>query len=234
MKTKLRPLVPLLALVLTAPLAGCGKEEGYESTPTAKVDMLSIDEANSLPIMPLTEGNQWVYTVTIGNQRIDTELTVQDVRQNSGGTTATIRVASSGAPPQTSEWRLDATGLYQLTAGFDGEPFQPPQLLVKLPIEIGDMYEQDCNGRWPTGGSGDFHVKSRVIGFQEVDTGIGRLSAVAIESLTTWENEGVQFAAAGMTWWTPGIGFVRQRQEIPLPTGNFMAVYRLQSHSLKN
>ncbi|MCH7903622.1 MAG: hypothetical protein IH944_03540 [Armatimonadetes bacterium] len=234
MKTKLYSLIPLLTLVFAAPLAGCGKKDGYESKRIAKVAVLTIEEANSLPIMPLAKGNQWVYSVTVGNQRIETELIVQDVRQDSGATLATIGVASTGSLSQTSDWKLDASGLYQLTAGAEGELFVPPQLLVKLPIIIGDEYEQDCNGRWPTGGSGDFQVKSRVVGVQEVDTGVGRLSAIAIESLTTWENEGIQYGATGMTWWVPGIGFVRQRQEIALPSGNFVATYRLQSHSLKN
>ena len=239
MKTKPYSLIPLLTLVFIAPLAGCGKEDGYVSSKTPEVEVLTIEATNSLPIMPLANGNQWVYTLTIGNQKIETELSVQDVRHDSGATTATIKVASTGSQAQTPEWKLDATGLYQLSAGVDGELFVPPQLLVKLPIKFGEEYEQTCNGLWPTRGSGEiqsgeFHVKSRVLGPQEVDTGIGRLSAIAIESLTTWVNDGVPYAAAGMTWWVPGIGFVRQRVEIASPSGSFVAIYRLQSYSLKN
>jgi hypothetical protein len=218
-----------------APLAllGCGKSASYTPKPATKVKEVAVNPGDEAKLFPLVEGNQWVYTVETQEGAFELTLKVTSVRKEGTTTNATITSATPGRDPVPSEWRVDSTGIYQISDGA-ARVFDPPQLLVAFPLEKGVEKTQTVNGPFPLGGgTGTMQMRAKYVGVQQVDTDMERLSAAAVESVTTWQTENGQAASRGLTWWTPGIGFVRQRQEVAMGQGRAVVLMKLKSYSFK-
>jgi len=68
-------------------------------------------------------------------------------------------------------------------------------------------------------------------GIQECDTAMGRMQAVAIETRWTWGTGQKQGGAVSTTWWKPGVGIVRFRQEIGVQGQTGVQLFRLKSYT---
>jgi hypothetical protein len=124
---------------------------------------------------------------------------------------------------------MDPTGIYQVSDGPDRK-FDPPQLIFPFPATRYEMREMKSTGPLPSG-AGEFSLAVKYIGPQEVDTDMGRMSALAVESVTSWTTPEGPARSIAVTWWVPGIGFVRQRQEIITQAGSGVIVMKIKSHS---
>jgi len=225
-------LFTIVALALTL---GCSKSKGYEPKAVDEIPVVSVATGQESSLAPLAVGNQWVYTMEQGANKGEITMKVEDVQQVDGGTNATIGVYPSASqsntvPSQKMDWRVDSSGIFQLTTGSD-TVYDPPQLLVPFPLEEGVEHEISGSGGRPFGGPGAYTATIKVLGPQEVDTESDRMSAIAIQSTTQWETAEGPAASVTITWWRPDIGFVRQKQEIRTQNGTVVSLLKLKSHS---
>jgi hypothetical protein len=220
-------------VVFPVVLAGCGSSDGYTAKPAKKVADVSFKSGDEASLMPLTVGNQWVYTIESSQGTAEMTLKVTEVTKEGDATLATMTATMSGSPATLTGWRVDSTGIYQVTDG-PTRKFEPPQLLVAFPLELNKEHKRTVTGPHPFGNTtGSMETTVKYVGPQHVDIDGDRIAAMAVESVTTWQSASGPASSRGMTWWTPGVGFVRQRQEVGVGQGRAVVVMKLKSHSFK-
>ena len=207
-------------------LVGCGAGSGYSPKKSVPVEVAAVKPGLEDSLLPLKVGNQWVYTVTAGNTSREMTLKVTEVAKRGGATFAKLATSTLGGRSAVSEWKLDASGIYQVSTN-GKDKFSPPQLLVPFPLRSSSEVKVDTTGPLPTGRVARQIGSLRVLGTQETDTDIGRFSGFAVLSELTWEDS----SSSSVSWWTPGIGFVRQRQEIRGSKGATVILMKLKSYS---
>ena len=226
----------IVALAAALVLAGCGESQEYVPKKVSKVTPIDLLEVDVSSIMPLQIGNQWVYSVQGGGRSFDITIEVVSVEQVGGATIAVIEVNDGQGDIQPNSWRVDDTGVYQLSAR-DNLPYDPPQQLVQFPIVEGAKFSFEGTGPLPVDGDGAYRTEATVLGVQEIDTALGatagRMSAIAVQSKTTWQTEAGSNFSRATAWWVPGIGFVRQMQEFRTPGGSGTVLLKLKSYSFK-
>ena len=217
-------ILPVLLVV------GCKGGDTYTAKPAKKIEPAKVAAGEEAKLYPLTLGTQWVYATESGG-RID-EMTVKviGIRQEGGATVATLSTTLVNQTPQTVEVRMDSTGIYQTTAP-KGGTYNPPQPLLTFPLET-ETKTYQMTGPLPVGDqSGPLKLTLKYIGPQEVDTDMGRMSALAVESVMSWTTPDGQAQTYAMSWWAPGIGFVRQRIETTMPQGSQVTLMKLKTYS---
>ncbi len=220
-------------VVIPVALSGCGSSGGYTPKPAKKVADVALKPGDEASLIPLKVGNQWVYEIESSEGTSELTLKVSDVKQEGDVTLATMTATVSGSPATMTSWRVDKTGIYQVSDG-PTRVFDPPQLLVPFPLELNSLRKTKLTGPFPFGGTtGPMDSSVKYIGPQHVDIAGARIAAVAVESVTTWQSENGPAASRGMTWWTPGVGFVRQRQEVGVGQSRAVVIMKLKSHSFK-
>ncbi len=220
-------------IVVPVALAGCGSSDGYTAKPAKKVADVSFKPGDEASLMPLKVGNQWVYTIESAQGSSELTLKVSEVKVEGDATNATMIATMSGSPSSPTAWRVDKTGIYQVSDG-PNRTFDPPQLLVAFPLELNKEHKRTTKGPHPFGETvGSMETMVKYVGPQDVDVDGDRIAAMAVESVTTWQSATGPAASRGMTWWTPGVGFVRQRQEVGVGQGRAVVVMKLKSHSFK-
>ncbi|MCH8978480.1 MAG: hypothetical protein IH945_04465 [Armatimonadetes bacterium] len=226
----------IIALAAALLLAGCGKGGVYVPKPLPPVPVVQIKAGEQRSIMPLQKGNQWVYTMESRGQSRDITIEVLSVESSGDATIALIAVNDGQGDVQVNTWRVDSTGVYQVTAR-QNLLYDPPQLLIPFPIEKGHEFKSEGTGPLPVGGEGSYVTVGKVLGPQQIDTAMGetagRMSAIAVQSVTTWETDEGKNVSRATSWWVPGIGFVRQMQEFSTPAGSGAVLLKLKSYSFK-
>lgn len=224
----------LLFLIPLALALGCGKDDEYQPKKTQEVPVAKFAAGEEAKLVPLAVGNQWVYTMIRSGERSELTLKVESIQQTPDGKEATIGVYPSDSntvvPTQTMVWRVTDTGVYQITTGTE-TVYDPPQLLIPFPPDEKADFEHEGTGGRPVGGPGEYQSTIKVLGAQPIDTDNGRMSGFAIHSITSWESEVGPAVASTMTWWSPGIGFVRQIQEVRTSEQTIKVLLKLKSHS---
>ena len=218
--------------------AGCGHGGGsaYQPKPVPKVEAVAVKEGIEQNLLPLDEGNQWTYTVSVtaiaGGRRLGGEkeqtFKVAKVEPQGDGKKATFELWLDGKLSDRQVWLVNSKGIFQVATGLDLKPFTSPQPVIFFPVTPGATF--DWNGNTPQGAS---VVKSKVLGPQEVDTDSGRVSAIAVSSnsqITTSKGKG---SSSSTIWLCPGTGIVRFVQQETSGSRVGQIVMRLKSHSLK-
>ena len=210
MKSVLPPL--LLAL-----LVGCrNPTPGYTPVPPAPIPQVSVKEVRSpLALMPLDLGNQWTYSLRA--QSFQAEESLGEVEQTvdyrvtrvapDGATTLVLE--QGGKPLDEQVWKSTGGGLYQLSSGTRGVPFEPAQPLALLPLTDGRKFTWEGRGQIGENLVGRSRMASEIFAPQNVDTAIGTLSAVPIVTRTDYDGGHIE----NTSWFRPGIGLIRLRQE---------------------
>ena len=236
-------------------LTGCGtsgKTDTYKPKAQEKVAPVTIVPGQEADILPLKAGNTWVFegettqTTGQGNRSSKTEVSfrVAQVVDTPEGKEATIEVTADGTLSDRMKWTMGPTGLYQVSGSIrdsKGSPlkeskFEPAIPLVPFPIKTGSEVKAVSSGIRPGAGVGPFQSKVSTEGIQEVDTAMGRFSALSSSSESTYKDKGISFRSATAVFWTPKVGIVRYLQEVVATnaegkTISSNSVLRLKSHS---
>lgn len=231
------------ASLLAAVLIGCGSGAGggYTPKPVPKVAEFKLNPGDEKTLFPLVKDNQWVYASNIivqqGQQQAtnNVELTfvVKNVVDVGNGKKATIEISSEGKVTERQAWLVNDKGIYQVTAGKDSTVFDPIQPAVAFPPEAGREFKWEGKGLIPGGSYGVSRSVGKVLGPQEVDTDLGRMSALAVENTQTWTLNGKRGEARSTVWWAPKIGIVRFVQEIATDQIQARQTLKLKSKSIK-
>lgn len=241
----------MLAGMAALTLFGCGRgESGYTPQPAAAVEEASVAPGSEAKLFPLTVGNRWTFEQTVAAQAAtgqaaaeDREVTfqVKSVTPVDGGTAAEVEIIDeNGVIVDVTNWRVTSEGIYQTAAGTGDNrgSFDPPQPIVRFPIEQGNSFEYSGRGPRPAGGAGNFTSRGTVLGPQPVDTAMGPISAIAVEIRSTFmvpddNGQMVEVQSESTTWWAPDVGLVRITQVIVGPGGRQLSLFRLKDYTLQ-
>lgn len=242
-------------LTLTAALLaiGCGKggdaavkpEAGPEKTPEAAP---SAEAAINSPadLVDFKIGDQWVYTMdqalqtAEGNQEFKLEMTMKvlNVEEKEGSTVATLETTSTDSVSgqvlgrDILSWELSDKGLYQTAVANGDETYSPPLPLVPLPLVDGQGVEHTGTGpREGTDKPGPFQAELRHVGWQEVDTDMGRMRAYAIDGIRKFTVNQIPVTSVITLWVAPGHGIVRALSETSTQESRVTVLRRLKSHT---
>lgn len=217
----MKSVLPCLALLATV---GCRNHApGYTPVAPVVVEPVKLAEVKSpLALMPLDLGNQWSFTLTaetyqkeklLGSAKVAVEYRVSTVRPDGS---ALLVLRQEGQTVDQQVWRSTADGLYQVASGLKSVPYVPQQPLALVPLAPGQKYQWQGSAPDPNGSVVQASMTSLVLAPQNVDTGLGPLSAVPIESVTKYPRS----VARSTSWFRPGVGLVRLRQETTKKDGS--------------
>lgn len=224
-------------------IAGCGDKQANTVPKQApKVIATEVPAGQEMTLFPMVVGNQWIYNVESalqtpqGSKSATQEATfrISEVKPFHDGKTCTLEVIAAGKVTEKSSWSIDSKGIYQNTAGTPPVPYNPPQPVMTFPPKKGSKFTWSGVGKRNVGANGPIKANSTILGPQEVDTDMGRMSAIAVETRATWSDKNVEYQMASTVWWAPGVGIVRYLQVVGSKDGTSSVLLRLKSHSLKS
>lgn len=236
-------LAPLCLLVIGCS-GGATNGSSAEGKGVSEIPKASVAPGQEATLFPLTLGSQWTYSGEQGTMIPGQapfggsgELTrkVTKVEKSPKGAVSTVDVYAGTKQTNRLRFRTDATGIYLLSISLKDTPFSTPQPLLTFPLEKDKVTHWKGHGVLPIGMTGDMETATKFSGIQEVDTASGRVSAYTIESTTTFKVKGTDGVCLSVEWFKPGIGIVRDRQEIRVGNGNLgsSATLRLKSSIVK-
>lgn len=214
-----------VAAMSLAVVVGCQKSEQPALRQTVSGGSVA-QSGKERDLFPLKKGNQWVYVVESGNTTQEMTMRVTSVSEKDGVVTATITSTGSSGKEVASQWQVKKDGVFQVSTG-PKAAFDPPQLVLPFPAKEGQERPVTTTGPVSTGGIAKQTGTIRILGSQEADTAMGRMSGVVAVTKTKWG----EYSSESMTWWSPGVGFVRQTQSVSGPKGNMSVVVKLKSYS---
>lgn len=241
-----------LAALAVSGCTGGNKTDTYKSKAPEKITPVTIVAGQEAELFPVKTGNTWVYTgettqnTPQGSRSSKSEVTfrVTNVVETPQGKIATIEVTTDGVLSNRIKWRVGPTGIYQISQSVRDKaegpirdvPFEPPVPIVPFPVKHGSEITATAKGIRPGATVGAFKSKVLVEGVQEVDTEMGRFSALSTTSVASYEEKGIKFETASGAFWAPKVGVVRYIQEIAAmnPQGkviNSSSILRLKSHT---
>lgn len=231
MKRCLPILLPTLVLA-----AGCGrlKPGTYTPTPPPKVEPVENKVTESNEVMPLHEGNQWSFELRIENYANGKAVggATQNVSYrvaSVNGNRAVLVLEQDGKVIDRQDWETTADGIYQTSSGLQKTPYSPPQPAAPLPLENGKRMKWTGKGLM-SDGSVDFgKADLEVLSPQAVDTGVGTLSAIPVTTVTTYGKTRCE----NTTWFRPGIGLIRLRQDTISKDRQSIVLLTLTNYALK-
>jgi hypothetical protein len=231
-------------IVIAAVLAvGCNSAPaGYKTKKTDPVKPAEKLQPGDPSFLPLREANSWTYTMRQAlrrpdaeTQTLESEITfrVAKVQQSGDRTSATIEVVRNGKVEDRQVWTATPKGLYQTAMGLNSVAFQPPQPMALAPLEPGARAKVTSRGMAPNGRVGTNQVELTVLATQVVDTGQGRMEAFPVNSLNRFTTPQGTGASEVTSFFHPGIGIVRYRQEVGFKQAAITSVLTIKSYSVK-
>lgn len=234
--------IPLVCSALAIGLAGCNSQPKKAEYVPQEVETISVPEFKTgmeSDLFPFKIGNQWTYDAEISFIPADApaqpmvkkllRFRCTQVVKTPRGIRANLEVVMDDKVNEVQEWLMNEEGLYQTAVGYPPKPFNPPQPAFRIPLEAGATYNWKGTGFRPDGKMGPLSTESKILAPQQVDTALGSVQALPIETRTKFEGG----AAVSTTWWAPTVGIVRYRQEAITKEGVGVQVMRLRSKSLK-
>lgn len=234
-----------LVMALCALGVGCRgaktANNGYVPEPPPAPEALVIPKDDEAKLMPLIEGSVWTYdienTLLVTGRPSETSkgvLTYRVVKVTRDGTDskALLELSQDGQVLDRQDWVFRPTGIYQASGGPKRIPYDPPQPVALFPLEKATTFRWKGTGTGPDGSVGRLTTKSRVLPSQRVDSGQGTYNALPIETTTEF-NTRIKGKSTSVTYFKPGIGILRYRQEIDLGDRAAVATMRLRSYVVK-
>jgi len=229
-------LLTLTAGAVLLALAGCSSKSAYVPKPVAKIPEASVKAGEEASLWPMQVGNQWIYEAETsaqtaqgsGSQKAEVTFKVSKSETSNGVTNAVIDIINDGQTVDQTGWRIDSKGIYQTSSNKLKSAYNPPQPLVTFPITTGKEFSHKGVGPVPMGGIGQQSTEGKVLGPEEIDTAAGRMSAIAVQTTTTFTKDGKSAASVTTLWLVPGKGLVRYRQETRAGQTAAVQLFRLK------
>ena len=232
-------LATVLAILF---IAGCSsKSADYKPLTSETIPPATITPGNEASTMPLDKGNQWTFDVETvralsGVKTQPTQFqvtwTVTESQQTPNGTKATIVSSQGGKNEHSTVWLVNSKGIYQLEDGTPLIKYDPPLPVLLFPAKPHTAF--DYKGAGPTGfgDSGPHQSHDTILESQVVDTSMGQMSAIPVESEGTVTAKGRVGKSVQTVYFAPGIGIVRMRQEAVAGDQGYIVLMKLKSKSL--
>jgi hypothetical protein len=220
-------------------LAGCGSS-GYVPKKQPEVAPLSEAGLTADVLLPLKPGSAWTYRVdTIIQNRsgVQPETGVMELRvakyvKNGDVTKATLEFVRDKKVVDEQEWRIDKTGIYQISSGTTRTKFSSPVPFLITPLVKDKITRWNGTGYTVLQKVGKISSSLRLRGPEVVDTSLGKKSGIAVETLTEFTVGTVKGNTVSTTWFEPKVGIIRLRQAVTLPTGSVTTTLSLSKAPL--
>ena len=233
-----------LIIVFGIALVGCGNSGPKPVAKTPDVAEVKVTPQNQLTLFPLVEGNSWTYVMEVSaesvnqpKQTLKAEIVykVTKVTKNSADSAkVTLSVMQDGKMQDEQEWGYDSKGIFQISAKASKIAFSPKQPVIRFPVKDQDTYKWDGSGQTPVGKLGTMKYGFKNDGMQTVDTEMGQMNALFIQSGGSFKvTNGIEGKVIMNAWYTPGIGLARFRQVIYVKGANSTITLRLKSYNVK-
>lgn len=226
---KLLTIGCIAALAAALSLAGCGKSDDKSvAGPAPKIEKFP-ESTKISELFPTTVGAQSAFKPTTGTGEMT--LKVTDVQDMGGTKSVTVDVFQNGDKSDTIKWRVSDEGIFQETAR-NGKPYNPPQPVVGPAVNDTKQVDYNGNGPYPSVNkdepvAGPLKGILRNRGIEVVDTGMGQIEALAVESIYQYSAGKNTYRVSNVTWFAPKYGIVRMLQQTQRSDG------QTQSFSMK-
>ena len=225
---------------------GCGSS-GTNSSPigkTPEIKRAKITTENQRSLLPLAEGNTWTYsleaTADIAGQPKKSasgtvEYRISKVFKDSPTSVRAIMDVYQGdKKTDEQEWGVDDKGISQISVKPTRQAFSTRQIIIRFPVKDQDSYRWEGTGITAVGRPGSMRLAFKNDGTQDVDTEMGQMNAVFIQNVGSFKaNDGTLGNEGVNSWYSPGVGLVRYRQEIRLKNVATVITLRLKSYNVK-
>lgn len=232
--------VSLITICLTFAaviLSGCGGPQatGYKPESVSVLESKPYKPGDEDALFPFRVGNEWTYQVeaqenhkgqpapTRSTKRLT--LRVTNVVRIGKTTKATVEAIIDGRVNERQVWVLNESGLFQTSVGQPPVPYTPMMPAFRTPLTKGAKFSWSGNGFVTDGTISKATAEGLVLGPEEVDTALGRVQSIGVQTSMAWSNG----RSVSVTWFSPGVGIVRWRQEIATPNASAIQVMRLVS-----
>ncbi|MBX3118037.1 MAG: hypothetical protein KF784_03160 [Fimbriimonadaceae bacterium] len=239
------------ALTLSV-LSGCGSgSTGYVPQQAKEPPKATVEAGKETNLYPMTEGNQWTYSVEQRAQNAqgqqlngDFEITfkVVKVEETPNGKVGTVELSKDGNVTDRQKWLVNDKGMYQLSASTSTKEgvltevmFSPMQTSIKFPVKVGEKYKWEGTATTMLNEVGKVTAESEVLETQIVDTDQGkRFSTIPIVTSGTFAGKNSKGTYGATSWYSPNVGLVRYRQEV-LAANQIAGVltFRLKAYVVK-
>lgn len=222
---------------------GCGNDKSSTPISTAnQIPKAEVRPGEEASLFPLEVGNQWVYVKStqmsgpkgIASNSGEVTFRVASSKRSGAETRAMLELVEKGKITARQEWVVNSKGIFQATSGVNASPLRPIQPAIVFPIKEGQPFTWSGTGTRVSGTQGTSNMTSVVRGPQEVDTEMGRMSGISVESSSAWSEKGKRYLGQNVSWWKPKVGLVRYVQTLDSETGiRGVLTLSLKSSSLK-
>lgn len=219
---------------------GCNGNSGsgaYVPKAPKEIPPASLAAGEESKIFPIQIGNRWRYNMErmaqLGTNRIpqndDFFLEVKNVQDIPEGKRITLEQIKNDVTVDRQTWEIRKDGIYEVSLGLDNPTTNtPPVPQIPFPIEKDKKFSYTGQALTPFGKVGKVTIEGTIIGPEEVDTNMGRLSAIRVDSKKTFEVDAKRKGTEETsTWYAPNVGIVRMVQTTMAST-NAAAVLKLQ------
>ncbi|MBI1756267.1 MAG: hypothetical protein HYR64_04070 [Fimbriimonas ginsengisoli] len=230
--------------VLSLALAGCrAPQTAYQPTASPKVAEVAAREGLDQDLFPLTEGNEWKFTLEASrmtNGRVGRSASgivayrVTQVEKTPEEVRATVEISLNDLLTDRQVWLVNSKGLWQVSSGLKPNEFDPPQPIIPFPVREGAKFWWKGLAPFPNGKEGEVKLHGWILGRQEVDSAAGRYSAYAVQIDTSYDQGTDPVKTSATFWFAPGVGMVRLQERFASKTVLALQLLKLKSRSLKH
>jgi hypothetical protein len=222
---------------------GCGSSAQKPSQVMLDVKEVKITPQNQRSLFPITVGNSWVYTMEASAQSLKNPKksmtgvlgyrVVKVLKVAPFAVRATIEVFLGGKKTDEQDWVMDDKGLFLVSTGAVKKAYSPRQPILKFPLKDQDNFKWEGTGSTPIGKPGKMTYAFKYDGMQNADTDMGQMNAAFMQSVGAFKTDGGEIGKMGVnSWYSPGVGLVRYKQEIELKGAATSITLRLKSYNV--
>lgn len=245
----------LCGIALTA--IGCGSGGGggaYKPVESKKTEIVKVAEGEGASLFPVAVGNQWTYksqstatSAATGNTALTQTITLEmkKVDETPQGKMIEIEVREEDVVKSTQIWKIDDTGVYQVSVLVNGKTttFTPPQPVLIFPIV--EKQEREFTGVGPSalGAQTNFKGKVMIDGPQITQTVTDEVSAYRVVANYELSGEGVDAQTKkkiplkgtfeSVSFFAPKVGLVRLQQTVKGAAGGEIVTMTLAQSTVK-
>jgi hypothetical protein len=231
-----RCCLPIAAAILAG---GCQSNLGYEPIKVAEPKPVAMEGVTGEGLLGLEPGKKWTYvteTIVQGKDQTRREKSVIEIIaakevSSSNGKEVTLEFTRDGKLIDSQTWQVRANGAYQLSTGVKSVPFSSALPIVPLPLVPNKVVSWSGTGQTVIEQAGMMNSQIRVRGVETVDTVSGKRSGIAVETKTTFQAGKLKGSSTFTTWFQPGVGIIRLRQAVSVPSGSITSTLSLYRES---
>jgi len=225
---------------------GCGSSSGPSTSVNKSAEPVvpaTVRPGEEATLFPAVVGNQWTFdaegtSVTQGHnpvsEHLEVKFKVTKVEQTPNGKAVEIEISTTEKVTNRQRWLINKDGIFLTDTGLVLQPLEPMQPMLKFPVKDGEKYTWVGTGPFGKVAKAKMSSDSVVKGSRLVDTEMGQMSAVLVDSNSKVDTGKTKGVTQISIWFKPGTGIVRLEQGLGFPGARQVETLRLKSFTPKS